>query len=132
MTQLTTETERLLKVRARQKRKKPKFNRCDSHKKKRVSTSWRKPRGLHSKQRRHIAAKGKTVRSGYGSPKAVRGYHPCGMSEVLVKCADDLKKAEGCAVRIAGAMGMKKRAEIEAVAEEMNLKVLNPKTGGGE
>jgi len=128
--QMTSETERLLKVRARQKRRKPKFNRGDSHKKGRVSTSWRKPRGLHNKQRRHVAAKGKLVRPGYGSPKSVRGYHPCGMKEVLVNCAADLEDAEGCAVRIASTVGMKKRADIEAMAREMSLKVLNPKTGG--
>lgn len=128
--QVTSETERLMKVRARQKKRKPEFNRCDSHKKKRISTSWRKPRGLHNKQRRQVSAKGKMVRPGYGSPKAVRGFHPCGMEEVLVKCAADLEGAEGCAVRIASTVGMKKRAEIEAMAREMDLKILNPKTGG--
>jgi len=127
---VSSETERLLKVRSRQKRKKPEFNRCDSHKKKRVSTSWRKPRGLHNKLRRQISAKGKLVKAGYGSPASVRGYHPCGMKEILVKCAADLENAEGCAVRIASAVGMKKRVEIEAMAREMDLKILNPKTGG--
>ena len=130
MIQVSSETERLLKVRSRQKRKKPEFNRCDSHKKKRVSTSWRKPRGLHNKLRRQISAKGKLVKAGYGSPASVRGYHPCGMKEVLVRCAADLEGAEGCAVRIASAVGMKKRVEIEAMARKMDLKILNPKAGG--
>ena len=124
-----TDTERLLRVRARQKKKKPEFNRCDSHKKKRLTTSWRRPRGLHNKLRRQVAAKGRLVRPGYGSPKAVKGYHPCGKREVLVRCASDLGGAEGCAVRIARTVGMKKRVEIEALAREMNLKILNP-TGG--
>jgi large subunit ribosomal protein L32e len=127
---LTSDTERLMKVRARQKKKKPEFNRCDSHKKKKLSPSWRRPRGLHNKLRQQIAAKGKVVKIGYGSPKNVRGYHPCGMKEVLVSTPADLKEAEGCAVRIAGTVGMKKRDEIEAMAREMNLKVLNPTTGG--
>lgn len=127
---MTSETERLMKVRARQKKKKPEFNRCDSHKKKKLSTSWRRPRGLHNKLRQQIAAKGKLVKAGYGSPKGVRGYHPCGMKEVLVSCLGDLLDAEGCAVRIAGTVGMKKRDEIEAMAREMNLKVLNPSSGG--
>lgn len=130
MRQLASETERLLKVRARQKKKKPSFNRCDSHKKNKLSTSWRKPRGLHNKQRRHIAAKGKTVRVGYGSPKLVRGYHPCGMKEILVRCVGDLDNVEGCAVRIAKSVGMKKRLVIESIAAEMSLKILNPKTVG--
>jgi len=130
VTDLTSDTERLMKVRARQKSKKPEFNRCDSHKKKKLSPSWRRPRGLHNKLRQHIAAKGKLVKIGYGSPKDVRGYHPCGMKEVLVSSPADLKEVEGCAVRIAGTVGMKKRDEIEAMAREMNLKVLNPTTGG--
>lgn len=127
---MTSERERLMKVRARQKKRKPEFNRCDSHKKKKLSPSWRRPRGLHNKLRQQIAAKGKLVKAGYGSPRGVRGYHPCGMKEVLVKNPDDLKNAEGCAVRIAATVGMKKRDEIEAMAREMNLKVLNPTSGG--
>jgi len=130
VTELTSERERLMKVRAKQKKRKPEFNRCDSHKKKKLSPSWRRPRGLHNKLRQQIAAKGKLVKAGYGSPRGVRGYHPCGMKEVLVKNPDDLKNAEGCAVRIAATVGMKKRDEIEAMAREMNLKVLNPTAGG--
>jgi large subunit ribosomal protein L32e len=123
-------TERLLRVRARQKSKKPEFRHQDSHKKKKVGESWRKPRGLHSKLRRQIAAKGKLVKIGYGSPKAVKGYHPCGLREVLILCADDLDDAEGCAIRISGKIGWKKRLEIEEMARERDLKILNPKTGG--
>jgi large subunit ribosomal protein L32e len=121
--------ERLINVRARQKSKKPEFNRHDSHKKKRLSTSWRKPRGLHNKMREQIAAKGKPVRPGFGSPRAVRGYHPSGLREMLVHNMGDLEGAQGYAVRIAGAVGMKKRLEIQAKAAEMKLKVLNIREG---
>ena len=127
---MTKMADRLINVRARQKAKKPEFNRHDSHKKKRLSTSWRKPRGLHNKLRRQVSAKGKLVRPGFGSPKAVRGFHPSGFKEVLVNNVAELAKAEGCAVRIASAVGQKKRLEIQAKAAEMNLKVLNPKAGG--
>jgi large subunit ribosomal protein L32e len=126
---VTPVAERLLRVRARQKSKKPEFNCHDSHKKKKLSTSWRKPRGLHNKLRQQVAAKGKLVRPGFGSPKAVRGFHPCGLREVLVNNVNELDNAQGCAVRIASAVGKKKRLEIQAKAAEMSLKVLNP-TGG--
>ncbi|MFC6724058.1 50S ribosomal protein L32e, partial [Halobium palmae] len=43
----------------------PQFNRQDYHKKKRVPTSWRRPRGQLSKQRRGIKGKGDTVEAGY-------------------------------------------------------------------
>ncbi len=104
--------ERLLRVRTRQKSKKPEFNFHDSHKKKRLGTSWRKPRGLHNKLRQQIAAKGKLVKPGFGSPRAVRGFHPCGLPEMLVNNVAELSKAQGFAVRIASAVGMKKRLEI--------------------
>ena len=122
-----TSVDRLLKVRTRQKAKKPEFNRHDAHKKKRLGISWRKPRGLHNKLRQQVAAKGRLVRPGFGSPKAVRGYHPSGYKEVLVFNIKDLEKAEGCVVRIASTVGMKKRKEIMAKASEINLRVLNPK-----
>ena len=121
--------ERLLRVRTRQKSKKPEFNLHDSHKKKRLSTSWRKPRGLHNKLRQQVAAKGKLVRPGFGSPRAVRGFHPSGLPEMLVNNVAELEKAQGCAVRIASPVGMKKRMDIQAKATEMGLRVLNPKRG---
>lgn len=127
---MTPMEKRLLNVRSRQKAKKPEFNRHDAHKKKRLSLSWRKPRGLHSKLRQQVSAKGKLVRPGFGSPKAVRGFHPSGFPEILVSNVADLAKAEGRVVRIASAVGQKKRLEIQAKASEMNLKVLNSKTKG--
>lgn len=126
---MTRMAERLLRVRTRQKSKKPEFNFHDSHKKKRLVTSWRKPRGLHNKLRQQIAAKGKLVRVGYGSPKAVKGFHPCGLPEVLVNNVAELQKAQGSVVRIAAGVGMKKRLEMQAKAAEAGLRVLNPKGG---
>lgn len=120
--------DKMLKVRLRQKSKKPEFNRHDSHKKKRLGTSWRKPRGIHSKLGAQVSAKGKLVRPGFGSPRAVKGFHPSGFREILVRNIADLQKAEGYAVRMASTLGRKKRTEIEAKAALMNLKILNPKT----
>jgi len=121
--------EKLMKIRARQKAKKPDFNRHDSHKKKRLPISWRKPVGLHNKLRTGISAKGRLVRPGYGSPKSVRGFHPSGYREILVCNIKELDDAEGFAVRISGSVGMKKRMEIQAKAAEKGLKILNPKDG---
>jgi large subunit ribosomal protein L32e len=120
----------LMKVRAKQKAKKPNFRRHDCQKKARLGTNWRKPRGLHNKLRQQVAAKGRLVRPGFGSPRAVRGFHPSGFREVLVNNVAELAGAEGCVVRVASAVGMRKRAVIEARAKEMNLRVLNPKAGG--
>ncbi|WP_256557168.1 50S ribosomal protein L32e [Haloarcula marina] len=106
----------------------PQFNRQDHHKKKRVSTSWRRPRGQLSKQRRGIKGKGDTVEAGFRSPKAVRGKHPSGFDEVRVHNVDDLEGVDGDveAVRIASKVGARKRERIEEEAEDAGIRVLNP------
>ena len=107
---------------------KPQFNRQDYHKKKRVPTSWRRPRGDLSKQRRGIKGKGDTVEAGFRSPTAARGLHPSGFEEVRVFNTDDLKGVDPDteAVRIASSVGARKRERIEEVCEDREIRVLNP------
>ena len=107
---------------------KPQFNRQDYHKKKRTPTSWRRPRGGLSKQRRGIKGKGPKVEAGYRTPKAVRGLHPSGFEEVRVENTDDLEGVDGDrqAVRIGSTVGARKRERIEELAEEDGIRVLNP------
>jgi large subunit ribosomal protein L32e len=124
--ELSDNEERLLKQ--RQRVGKPQFNRQDYHKKKRTPTSWRKPRGGLSKQRRGIKGKGPKVEAGYRTPKAVRGKHPSGFEEVRVENVDDLDGIDGDteAARIGSTVGARKRERIEEVAEEEGIRVLNP------
>ncbi|MWV63778.1 50S ribosomal protein L32e [Halorubrum sp. JWXQ-INN 858] len=107
---------------------KPQFNRQDYHKKKRIPTSWRKPRGGLSKQRRRMKGKGPVVEAGFRSPTASRDLHPSGFEEVHVHNTDDLEGVDGDAqaVRIAGSVGARKRELIEDEAEEREIRVLNP------
>jgi len=123
---LDDENARLLVQRRREG--KPQFNRQDYHKKKRVPTSWRRPRGQLSKQRRGVKGKGDTVQAGFRTPKAVRGKHPSGFEEVRVHNVDDLAGVDGDteAVRIASKVGARKRERIEEVAEDEGIRVLNP------
>jgi len=123
---LSDEEERLLQ--RRQAVSTPQFNRQDYHKKKRVPTSWRAPRGQLSKQRRGIKGKGAKVEAGFRSPKAVRGRHPSGFEEVRVHNADALDSVDpdAEAVRIASGVGGRKRERIEDEAEEAGIRVLNP------
>jgi large subunit ribosomal protein L32e len=123
---LSDNEERLLQKRNREG--KPQFNRQDYHKKKRTPTSWRKPRGDLSKQRRGIKGKGDTVEAGFRSPKAVRGKHPSGFEEVRVHNTDDLDGIDPDteAARIASKVGARKRERIEEQAEEQGIRVLNP------
>jgi large subunit ribosomal protein L32e len=107
---------------------KPAFRRQQYHKKKRTPESWRKPRGNLSKQRRGIKGKGDMVEAGYRTPKAARGLHPSGFEEVRVHNVDDLEGVDGDtqAVRIASKVGARKRERIEEVAEDREIRVLNP------
>ena len=107
----------------------PRFQRRGIHEKKRLADVWRKPKGRHNKLRRQIKAKGPLPRPGYGSPAAVRGLHPCGLSDVLVHNEAMLAPLDPAvhAVRIAGGVGMKKRREIQGRAAEAGLRVLNPR-----
>ncbi|MFB6206725.1 MAG: 50S ribosomal protein L32e [Haloglomus sp.] len=124
--ELTEEEERLLAQRKRVG--KPQFYRQDYHKKKRTPTSWRRPRGGLSKQRRGIKGKGDTVQAGFRTPKAVRGKHPSGFEEIRVMNVDDLEGVDEDreAVRIGSSVGDRKRERIEEEAEERGIRVLNP------
>ena len=124
--ELDDETARALAQKHREG--KPQFNRQDYHKKKRIPTSWRKPRGGLSKQRRRMKAKGPVVKAGFRSPTASRGLHPSGFEEVRVHNTDDLEGVDGDtqAVRIASKVGGRKRELIEDEAEEREIRVLNP------
>ena len=123
---LTDREEELLTQRKRVG--KPQFNRQDYHKKKRTPSSWRRPRGQLSKQRRGIKGKGDTVQAGFRTPTEVRGKHPSGFEEVRVHNVDDLDGVDGDreAVRIASKVGARKRERIEELAEEREIRVLNP------
>ena len=126
--EMDSEFQRLLKVRKRQKSKKPNFVQADQHKKKRLKNYWRRPRGLQSKKRRHILGKGEMARVGYGSPVAVKGLHPSGFQDVLMSRIQDLDELDPStqAVRIARTVGQRKRMEIVNRARSLGLKILNP------
>jgi large subunit ribosomal protein L32e len=121
--------ERALVLRRRLKSKKPKFRRQESWRYKRVSEVWRKPDGVDSKMRRKKKGWPKSVEVGYRGPRAARGLHPSGYAEVLIRTVDDVEKVDQKtqAIRIAHAVGSRKRIEITARARERGIRVLNPR-----
>jgi len=120
--------EQTLMLRARLKSKKPKFRRQESWRYKRVSQVWRRPDGIDSKMRIKRRGWPKSVEIGYRGPRKVRGLHPSGYEEILVRNVDDLAKVDPKtqAIRIAHTVGGKKRAEISLRAGERHLYILNP------
>lgn len=123
---LDAEEERLLDEKRRVAASE--FNRQDHHKKKRLPSSWRRPRGIHSKQRKGVKGKGKSVEAGHQSPAAIRGRHPSGFEEVRVHRPADLDDVnpDREAVRIAASVGGRKRERIEDRAIDEGIRVLNP------
>jgi len=124
--ELDDETARALAQRHREGT--PEFPRQGRHKATRVKDTWRRPRGGLSKQRRRVKGKGAVVEAGYRSPTAARGKHPSGFEEVRVHNTDDLEGVDPDreAVRIASAVGGRKRERIEDVCEDREIRVLNP------
>jgi large subunit ribosomal protein L32e len=124
-TEFSAKHRHLLVVRKRHD--KPWFKRDDYEKKKKLSSSWRKPRGLFNKMRRGFPDKGPVVQVGYGAPSAIRGFHPSGFEEVLVNTPADLEEAKPeQAVRIGRTVGARKKQVILERAFAKGLKVLNP------
>jgi len=123
-----TVTERQLPKRERSRTRKPKFQRQESWRYKRLEGSWRKPHGIDSKMRKKVKGWPTSPTTGYRSPKNVRGLHPSGFVETLVYSVSDLAGVdpELQAIRIAHTVGARKRVEILALAEEKGIHVLNP------
>ena len=112
-----------------ERKKKPEFLRQQwwQFPKLRNKAKWRRPRGIHSKMRRHFGYRPPVVRIGYSAPKKVRGLHPSGFKEVLVYNVSQLSNIDASkeAIRIAHTVGRKKRMEIIEKADELGIKVLN-------
>ena len=111
-------------------RKHPKFNVPNVDRKKRVKARWRKPRGTDNKKRVHKKIMGASPSVGWRSARNDRGFHPSGAREVLVRSMKDMesipKDSGKLAIRIASAVGAKKRAMILQKAKDLKLPVLNP------
>ncbi|MBN2454632.1 50S ribosomal protein L32e [Candidatus Woesearchaeota archaeon] len=118
----------LLIHRRKIKAKKPNFAMQDSHKYKDLRRRWRKPKGLHSKMRMNKKGYPKTVRTGYGSPAAVKHMTRSGLVPVLVSRVAELEGlGKENAILIRGAVGTRRRIEIIKAAKEKGLAIANYK-----
>ncbi|HSU72303.1 MAG TPA: 50S ribosomal protein L32e [Candidatus Binatia bacterium] len=121
------DTQKLLGIRKQMKAKKPHFKRQDWHKKARLAPSWRKPKGMDSKLRKHMHGHGHMPNSGYGSPALVRGMHKSGLLPVLVNNVKELAhvNAKTHGIIIASTVGTRKAIDIMTAAHGKNIRVLN-------
>jgi large subunit ribosomal protein L32e len=117
----------LLKARKKVSDSRPKFVRQESWRYDRLSENWRKPKGKDNKMRRQVSGVPRLVKVGYRGPKKGRGLHPSGYTDNLVFNINDLAQldAKKDAVRLAHAVGKRKRIEIISKATELGIKILN-------
>ena len=127
---LAPELKRLLSVRDDLSGRRPKFVRTASHRYWRIGRweSWRAPKGLQSKQRRHYGYRPFVVRIGYGSPRATRGLTPSGFVPVIVQTETEIAKLDATrdAAVIARTVGTRRRLVLEEACRKRGLHVLNP------
>jgi large subunit ribosomal protein L32e len=118
-----------LRIRKTIKRKTPHFRQQEWFRYKRINQSWRKPRGMHSKMRKHKGYRPNVVSVGYGSPLKTRNLHPSGFEEIMIFNPKDLDKInpKKQAARVGHSVGTRKRIEIEKIAEKKGIRVLNPR-----
>lgn len=126
--------ERELKVKSEQKKKKPKFARQEAHVRQRLGTSWRRPRGIHSKMRQKRAGKHAQVRIGYRTIRAARGLGRFGLHEIVVSNVNQLaniNKDTHIAV-FASTVGLRKKQVMLKKAIELGIKIANIKNAQKE
>ena len=121
------ENKELLAVRKTLKKSKPWFVVKESKFSARVKSRWRYPRGKHSKVRQQHRGRPRLLNPGYGSPKAVRGFHPSGLLPVVVKTLDELNSIDLATqgVLISGKIGNRKRIELLTAAQEKKITILS-------
>ncbi|MCC6003360.1 MAG: 50S ribosomal protein L32e [Thermofilum sp.] len=125
---LATEEQRMLRLRQRISKYRPRFMRMNSWRMKRLEDTWRSPRtSIDNQVRKQIKGFPPLVKVGYRGPRLVRGLHPSGFEEVIVHNVEELKKIDPKrqAVRIARTVGRRRRIEIIKKAEEIGVKLLN-------
>ena len=129
---LSPELARLLTFRRTQDAHRPLFVRQASHRYWRIGRwgSWRRPRGLQSKQRRHYGYRPTVVSVGFRSPKAIRGRTPTGFRPILVRTPEDVGGIDPTheAAIIARTVGTRQRLVLEEAARKRGVHVLNPLT----
>jgi large subunit ribosomal protein L32e len=125
--ELSAEVKAMLAYRDDCNARRPEFKRQEWFRFARLEEKWRKPRGMHSKMRRHYKYRPTIVSIGFRGPALVRDYHPSGFKEVMVHNVKELTGVDPKtqAVRIGGTVGQKKRTDIIAKADAAGIRVLN-------
>ncbi|EEB06522.1 60S ribosomal protein L32 [Schizosaccharomyces japonicus yFS275] len=105
------------------------FKRHQSDNFKRVSESWRKPKGIDGVVRRRFRGTIRMPKIGYGSNKKTKYCMPNGLKAFLVRNVADvellLMQNKTFAAEIASNVSARKRVEIIEKARALGVKVTN-------
>jgi large subunit ribosomal protein L32e len=119
--------EELIAARKKVSGRRPKFIRQESWRYDRLAENWRKPKGKDNKIRKQKSGMPAIVKVGYRGPKGARGLHPSGYTDNVIHNVNELVKLDPKkdAARLGHTVGRRKRMEIIAKANELDIKVLN-------
>lgn len=125
----TPEARKLACEKARLEKKKGAFKRQNYGKMKKIPNRWRRPTGIDSGHQDDEKHKPAHPRTGYMTPQKVKGLHVTGYKPIRIFNASQLAginpKME--AILIAASVGRKKRAELQKLAQEKRIQILNYK-----
>ncbi|MBI5001554.1 MAG: 50S ribosomal protein L32e [Euryarchaeota archaeon] len=124
---LPADLRKSLRLRQSMSRHRPAFHRQEWFRHQRLGDKWRRPKGIHSKMRRHLGYRPPVVSIGYRGPALSRGLHPSGFAEVLVHNMAELEKIDPKkqAARIAHGVGTFKAIHMVMRADELGVRLLN-------
>jgi large subunit ribosomal protein L32e len=95
-----------------------------------LTSAWRRPRGIDSRVRRQFRGNKPLVKIGYGNKRDQRHILPSGFKKFLVRTPSDLEMLlmnnRVFAAEIATNLSARKREQVVQRARELNVKVLNP------
>jgi large subunit ribosomal protein L32e len=106
------------------------FKRQESWRLKRVKPAWRRPRGGTSRIRLEASGWPRKPNAGFRTSGSIRGLHPSGLIERLVKQERDFEGIDPKKhiVRLGHQIGEKKRLVFLERARQLKVKIANPGT----
>jgi large subunit ribosomal protein L32e len=117
--------ERLIKIKEVIKKKTPVFTRADAHKKKRVGTTWRKPKGIQNKMRLNKKGYRVNVRAGYKTPCAINDTYK-GLIIARVETLKELRLINPKThAALIGKVGRMKKEQLIQEAQQHNITLVN-------
>lgn len=109
------------------KKKKYRFIRYNSQYLKKLSSKWRRPRGMHNKVRLKKKGHPRFPAVGHGSVKETHGLYKSKFKYKLINSEKDLENLNNNYVILSGSLGLKTKLKLINKLKNLNNKILNIK-----